>query len=192
MLFRSAAHRPAVVIDDHVYGSWPGADASQKARNWLIDNYQDEGIDYVLLVGDPRTEAATDLVPDYSLPALEIHYNGGTEPTPKLAHTDRWFADLDASHNWDLDGDGLWGEWLGDYLDNTANLVPQFGGVHLASDVYVGRIPIYGNSADDLAEIRQYFESAKWFMVAENLQPWRKHALFAGALLRFYDERRTT
>jgi hypothetical protein len=58
--------------------------------------------------------------------------------------TDYFYADL--TGNWDINGNGYYGEWA-DYTTT--------GGVDLAADVYVGRIPVYGADYVTLDSILQ-------------------------------------
>ena len=56
----------------------------------------------------------------------------------KASASDFYYADL--TGNWDLDGDGYYGEW-GNWGDPNADF--GLGGVDRCCDVLVGRIPCY-------------------------------------------------
>jgi hypothetical protein len=102
---------------DNINATYPGADAAERIRNFLIDNYIAESIEYVLLVGD------IDVIP------MRICYPDPTNHDPYSSYcppTDYYYADL--TSDWDADGDGYPGELDEDSVD----FVPE---------VIVGRIP---------------------------------------------------
>ena len=110
-----------VLIEDALAGS-TGLDDAEKLRNYLKTRYSD-GVGYVLLAGDETV-----------LP-IRYAYHNATNDTPTLEMQqicDLYFADL--TGNWDVDGDGVWGEA---YIDQ-ADLDPE---------LRVGRLPI--NTADE-------------------------------------------
>jgi len=121
---------------------------AEKIRQWLIDNYQAYGIEYVLLIGDPSPyeEGEGDVPMKMCWPRLGA---GSHESAP----TDAFYADL--TGNWDWDGDGYYGEWS-DYA--------SLGGVDFSMEVWVGRIPVYnGNisALDDILEKIITYENAE-------------------------------
>jgi hypothetical protein len=77
----------------------------EKIRKWLQDNYAALGIKYVLLLGnpDPDNHDDADAVGNLPMKLAQLHM-GADVPT------DFYFAEL-SSGNWDLDGDGLAGEY---------------------------------------------------------------------------------
>jgi hypothetical protein len=106
-----------------VSGPYPNRRA-EKIRQWLVNNYQAMGIEYVMLIGNPDPDDPmydsdigdeindpTYMNDDY-IPMKQVWHNlpGG------LTHwgdaTDWYYADL--TGNWDADGDGFYGEtpWL--------------------------------------------------------------------------------
>ncbi|MBN1434739.1 hypothetical protein JW921_08270, partial [Candidatus Fermentibacterales bacterium] len=105
-----------VVTTSEVSG-WPGCDLPEKMRNYIIDYYSANGLDYVLLGGD------TDLVPCRYAFALSYQTGGGRDDSLPC---DLYFSDLDGS--WNLDMDDIWGE-----LADSVDLYP---------DVWVGRAPV--------------------------------------------------
>jgi hypothetical protein len=108
---------------------------ADRIRAYLKDNYLNYGIEYVLLIGNPDPDdpnlphdAVGDVPMKFCYPDNDIN--------PYHAPTDSYYTDL--TGQWDLDGDGIYGEWDGDR---------GIGGVDLAGfEVIVGRIPYY--SAD--------------------------------------------
>ena len=69
---------------------------------------------------------------------------------------------------------------------------PINSGISVTPDVYVGRVPVYDNTAAAKAETRDYFEKMKWFMQYQNsglFSAWRDNALLLGTVLHFFDER---
>lgn len=124
---------------------------AEKIRQWLMNNYLENGIKYVLLIGDP-TPLGTGLD---AIPMKMCHpERNAPNPVPQAAPTDYFYADL--TGNWDIDGDLYYGEWdpdgdggawSGDY--------PRTNGVDFTEEVYVGRIPVYNSNYNDLDNILQ-------------------------------------
>jgi hypothetical protein len=82
---------------------------AQKIRQWLIDNYIPLGIQYVLLIGGPDpinpadpSDSAGDVPMLLAWPNRDYGFNVDCP-------TDHYYADL--TGNWDLDGDGFYGEF---------------------------------------------------------------------------------
>lgn len=76
----------------------------ERIRQWLIDNYLDLGIEYVLLIGnpDPDNIEPDDLVGDVP---MQLCWLSLVNDCP----TDLYFSDL--SGDWNLDDDSYVGEW---------------------------------------------------------------------------------
>ncbi len=112
---------------------------AEKIRKWLQDHYTTYSIEYVLLIGDPDPDVPgqSDSVGDIPMKMCfpKIGYN---------SPTDYFYADL--TGNWNLDGDGEFGETSGDF---------GTGGVDFAPEVFVGRIPVYNNDYTTLDNILQ-------------------------------------
>ena len=146
------------VVTESDYGSLSGQSpngTAEKIRQWLINNYQGYGIEYVLLIGDPNPTSG-DVPMKMCWPRL------GTSSYEE-APTDYFYADL--TGNWDLNGDqsfGVWGEDTGD------------GGVDFAAEVKVGRIPVYNDDYNNLNSILQ-----KIMDYEDEVNPtsWRQNAL---------------
>jgi Peptidase family C25 len=184
-----------IVVNDIHFYSYSGTTAAEKARNWLIANYQSQNIGYVLLIGDPRSEG-NDIVANFQLNSLKIKPHD-QESNPK-SYTDRWFADLDADHDWNYDGDDSFGEFCGDYfhsawVPNTDTCVEQIRvydrGVHLVPDVFVARLPIFTNSVAAQNALRSVLQASQWFMANEDNADWREEALVFGTLFDLADKR---
>ena len=140
---------------DGLTGQAPNQRA-EKIRQWLKNNYISNGIKYVLLIGNPTPyeSGGTDIPMKMCWPML-----GGSYPE---SPTDYFYADL--TGNWNIDGDGYYGEWM-DYKTT--------GGVDLAADVYVGRIPVYSADYTTLDSILQKIIDYE----TSSSTAWRKSAL---------------
>jgi len=135
------------VITEVDFGGGTGDMAAENIRDWLINHYLTDRIQYVLILGDPRP--LTSQVP------MKIIMTD----TP----TDLYFADL--TGNWDLDGDGIYGEAGGDSGE---------GGIDTYWEVYVGRIPYYG-SISTLDSILQ--RTIEYDMETLTAPAWRRNVL---------------
>jgi len=128
-------HSVRVVTEDD-YGALTGQSpngTAEKIRQWLINNYTVLGIEYVLLIGNPDPDDPSDGGDSVGDVPMKMCWPRLHQSTYKEAPTDYFYADL--TGNWDLDGDGYFGEWSGDWAA---------GGVDFANELYVGRIPVYG------------------------------------------------
>lgn len=142
-------------------GGWGGGygnAAAENIRTWLADNYAALGIEYVLLIGNPHPGNG-------DVPMKMCYPNiGGTVPTNgDSAPTDFYYAEL--TGNWDLNDDGIYGEWSKDSGP---------GGIEALSELYVGRIPVYEMDYSTLDAI--LFKTIKYLMPDENTD-WRHSVL---------------
>ena len=159
-------HSVLVVTEDD-YGGLTGQapnGTAEKIRKWLIDHYASYGIEYVLLIGNPDPDdpsSGSDSVGDVPMKMCWPR-RGDTDPD---SPTDAFYADL--TGDWDVDGDGYYGEWA-DYT--TA------GGVDFAPEVWVGRIPVYSAAYATLDNILQKLMDYATEPVGET--GWREHNLF--------------
>jgi Peptidase family C25/Chlamydia polymorphic membrane protein (Chlamydia_PMP) repeat len=113
------------VVTESGWGDGTGDSAAENIRAWLQANYVSESISHVLLIGNPNPSTG-------EVPMKLIYPKAGyTSPT------DYYYADL--TGNWDLDGDGNFGEFEEDF---------GVGGVDRYWEVLVGRIPYYGDIGD--------------------------------------------
>lgn len=125
------------VVTEIDYGALTGQSpngTAEKIRKWLQDHYLTDGVEYVLLIGGPDPadpSVGGDPVGDVPMKMCWPRRGAGSDEN---SPTDAFFADL--TGNWDLDGDGYFGEWDGDFSGVA-------GGVDFATEVEVGRIPVY-------------------------------------------------
>ena len=110
------------VITEIDYGLGSGDWAAENIRTWLQNHDQHGQLTYALLIGDAN--------PNIGQVPMKWTQPTTTEATP----TDYYYADL--TGDWDLDNDGLYGEFVDDFGP---------GGVDRYAEVFVGRIPYYGN-----------------------------------------------
>ncbi|HQF56474.1 MAG TPA: C25 family cysteine peptidase [Fibrobacteria bacterium] len=112
-------------------GGWGGGTgdvAAERIRTWLKSKYIARNIEYALLIGNP--DPATGDVP---MKMMWPRNNQKGTLEERQNPTDYYYAEL--TGNWDLDGDGYYGE-----EDNDAGP----GGMDNLSEIVVGRIPHYG------------------------------------------------
>lgn len=105
--------------------TYPGADATEKLRNCLIELSKNEIYRYVLLIGHLDRIPMKTLYPDPN-----NHSSDGAVPS------DYYYAELTGS--WDSDGDGFFGEFNEDAVD-------------WSPELNIGRIP--WNDADVVSDI---------------------------------------
>ena len=117
-----------VVTMSEVYAAAGGRDQAEELRNYILDRYQTEGLDFVLLGGD------TDFVPYRTAYAMTCQ--AGMHPREDSLPCDLYFSDLDGT--WDDNGNDLFGE-----IDDN---------VDLWADVCVGRVTV-----EDLEEAEAWY-----------------------------------
>jgi len=121
-------------VTESQWGGGTGDTAAENLRTWLKNNYATKAR-YAILIGNPHPSNGT--VP------MKMLYPRSNQTDYKEAPSDYYYADL--TGNWDLDGDGQYGEAVGDF---------GTGGVDRVAEVMIGRIPYYG-SIPDLDSILQ-------------------------------------
>ena len=128
---QSAGYNVALAKET-TWGGGTGDAAAEHIRAWLKNNYQTQNIQYVLLIGNPdpvKGDVPMKLAyPDQSAPG---------DMTGEAIPTDFYYAEL--TGNWDVNGDGHFGEYYDDY---------QANGADKYAEVQVGRIPYYGVITD--------------------------------------------
>ena len=167
--FKEAIGHSVLIVTEDQYQSLNGPPPNgraEKIRQWLIDNYKELGIKYVLLIGDP--DPSNGDVP------MKMCWPRSHESNYKVTPTDYYYADL--TGNWDIDGDGLYGEYPDDNKP---------GGVDYAAEVWVGRIPVYNNDYETLDRI---LEKIMDYETESQNTSWRKHVLLPAAILNFDQE----
>jgi len=159
------------VVTEDDYGGLAGQSpngTAEKIRQWLIDHYLTQQIEYVLLIGDPNPDdpsSDSDPVGDVPMKMCWPRRGAMSYSSYDESPTDYFYADL--TGNWDLDGD----QYFGEYSDDGGS-----GGVDWAVEVYVGRIPVYAGSSgwettlDGILQKMMDYENA-------SDQAWRKAAL---------------
>ena len=114
------------VVTESEWGGGTGNTAADNLREWIQGNYQSLAIDYALIIGNPHPESGD----------MAMKICGG-----KNIPTDFYFGEL--SGNWDLNGNGTYGE--------DDDVGP--GGVDKYAEVHTGRIPVYDNDITALDKI---------------------------------------
>ena len=154
---REAGGFEVTVVTEATWGGGTGDAAAENIRAWLQSNYQSQSIEYVLFIGNPNPDSG-----DVPMKMCWPRNNATTYTQYKESPSDYYYADL--TGNWDLDGDGKYGEYDDD---------GGAGGWDRDYEVIVGRIPCYGSMPDldaILTKIVQYPNSP---------MAWRKKALMA-------------
>lgn len=143
--FQTARGFSVRIAAENDWGGGVGDTAAERIRAWLRNNYLSLGIQYVLLIGNPNPTSGD--VP------MKMLWPRRWSTSYRDAPSDYYYADL--TGNWDLDADG----YAGEEPDDLAT-----GGVDRIPEVYVGRIPYYGNIAELDSILRKtiaYESSAK-------------------------------
>jgi fibronectin type 3 domain-containing protein len=139
-------------------GGWGGGTgdvAAGRIRSWLVTNRIGHNLHYLLLVGNPHP-ATGDVPMKMAWPLLG-------DPSYPESPTDFYYAEL--SGNWDLNGDGNFGDYAGDY---------GAGGCDKYAELSVGRIPFYG----DISALDHILAKIVLYEHTPNVA-WRKKALLA-------------
>lgn len=133
-------------------GGTPQTDDPEKVRLFIVEAYENYGIEYVLLVGDLE-----------QMPTRMFRSCYAENPEYWPMPTDFYYSDLDGSHN--MDGDEYWFERYDDYP----------AGYEFFEDVYVGRVPAKTNQM-----VIDYLD--KWFSYINAYEDdWQTNVLYAGA-----------
>lgn len=119
----------ARVVTESEWGGGIGDVAAEHIRGWLKANYLSLGLQYVLLIGNPD--------PTIGDVPMKMLWPRKWSSSYREAPSDFYYADL--TGNWDRDGDGYAGEEPDDF---------GTGGIDEIPEVYVGRIPYYGNISE--------------------------------------------
>jgi parallel beta-helix repeat protein len=171
-LENNQGHSVKIITEDD-YGPAEGQQRAVNIRNWLVDNYQALGTEYVLLIGNPDPDDPTNATDSYGdIPMMMCWPLKDIEQDYEGCPTDHFYADL--TGNWDRDGDGYFGEYRGD---------GGVGGVNFTSEVYVGRIPVYDDDYQTLAEILK--KTMEYWITYGS---WRKKALIPVAISNYENE----
>ncbi len=114
------------IVTEDAWGGGRGDVAAERIRAWLKSNYLRLGLQYALLIGNPNPALG-------DVPMKMLWPRRWSSSFPD-APSDYYYADL--TGNWDRDGDGYAGEEPDDFGP---------GGIDRIPEIYVGRIPYYGN-----------------------------------------------
>lgn len=138
-----------IVVTESNWGGGTGSTAVTNIRNWLKNNYQSQGIEYVFILGDPSSNSPVAMTP-------------GPTASDKTPLIDYCYADLTGSDS-DI-RDTKYYEYGDEGI--TQNRYDKYAEVH------VGRIPVYNNSITDLdfclKKIVRYITETK-----EQAESWR-------------------
>ena len=163
---REAQYEVQVILED-TWGGGTGDEAAENLREYLKSIYEMIELSYILLIGDGTPEDGGepgfdpgDLAMKVTVPTLNTGWHDDKVPT------DYYFAEL--SGEWDLDGDGVYGEGPDDFQD---------GGVDNLAEICVGRIPVYENN---LAPVDAILDKTIDY-INETDVGWRKNALLIAA-----------
>ena len=118
------------IATENDWGGGVGDTAAENIRAYLATNYLSKQLRYVLLIGNPDPDQG-------SVPMKMLWPRYHSADSYRQAPSDYYYADL--TGNWDLNGDGFYGQEQGDF---------GVGGVDLLPEVIVGRIPYYNNLSD--------------------------------------------
>ncbi|MEN6372443.1 MAG: putative Ig domain-containing protein [Armatimonadota bacterium] len=116
------------VATESQWGGGTGDTAAENIRNWLKNNYATKA-KYAILIGNPDPTSGN--VP------MKMLWPRSDQSDDQDGPSDYYYADL--TGNWDLNGNGKYGESVGDFGS---------GGVDRIPEVLVGRIPYYGSISD--------------------------------------------
>ena len=103
--FRESKGLRVRVVTETQWGGGTGDAAANRIRDWLKNNYLALGLRYVLLIGDPT--------PSNGSVPMKLLWPRHNEPSYQDGPSDYFYADL--TGNWDLDGDGYYGEYPDDF-----------------------------------------------------------------------------
>lgn len=123
-----------IVLVSNIVKTCSGEDTQAKIRNYIINRYAWDPVDFVLLGG------GEDVVPV----RYAYKYDTNTKPEIKdMQVCDLYFSDL--TGDWDVDGDGVYGE-------------PTHDDPDIFPEVYVGRVP-----ASSQSEVIAWFNKLETF-----------------------------
>ncbi|MDY6906594.1 MAG: C25 family cysteine peptidase, partial [Thermodesulfobacteriota bacterium] len=162
-------YTPLVITEDEYAGLTGQAPdgTAEKIRQWLINNYIDYEIEYVLLIGDPHPTSG-----DIPMKMCHPYLAGSYDDCP----TDYFYADL--TGDWDLNGDQVYGTYANDR---------GAGGVDFAEEVIVGRIPLVD---ENYATVDSILEKTMNYELATGDQSWRNSILLPMAISNYANEDR--
>jgi hypothetical protein len=139
-----------VITLDSIYGVSPGYDNPEKIRNFILNQHQNHGIQYVLLAGNPPLMPAR---------GFYCHVQSGNTPYQDYnIPADLYFSGLNGSY--DANGNHVYGE-----IADSADLLPELA---------VGRFPV-----DDTASLRRMIRKTVQYLTNPVLGELSKPLLVA-------------
>ena len=150
--------KTTIVTTEEIYSDYSGRDNAEKIRNFIIDAYNEWGIEYVLLGGDGDGSDVGGESEASIIPARGLYYYNDDEPDIRDTNipSDLYYAALDGT--WNDDNDAYWGE---------------IGEDDLLAEVYVGRAPV-----DSEIELSNFIE--KTINHETSSDPYLNKALMVG------------
>ena len=121
-----------------------GSTTPANVRNYILERYETDGIEYVIIGGD-----------DDLIPARDLYVDSYSSEVETAMPGDIFFACLDGT--WNYDGDGSWGE----PTDGDGG-----GDVDLVAEVYIGRA-----SVGNVLEAERFVNKTLWYLTGQHTQP---------------------
>jgi len=154
-----------VVETSWIYSRYSGYDNPERIRNYLIDLYDSEELEWVILGGD------NDTVPTRHAYVPDGYQDTGSDGS--YVATDAYYADLKGSghtpYDWDGDNDYLYGEYSDD-------------GIDLVSEVYVGRL-----SASSVSMMAGLVDDIIGYEADPPSGGWTNRSVLAGAYSNYLE-----
>jgi parallel beta-helix repeat protein len=141
---------------EDIYAGYSGVDAPEKIRNFIIDEYQNHHISYVLLGGDIAIVPARNL--------FFGNYSGNEYHGP----SDLYYSCLDGSFN--SDHDSYWGE-----RTDGQDIAGGSGDVDLLAEVYVGRACV-----DTSSDVERFVQKTLAYMNRDVCDDYLREFLMVG------------
>ncbi|MFW6375872.1 MAG: C25 family cysteine peptidase [Thermoplasmatota archaeon] len=160
------------LVTEDEYGTNTGQQRAIDIRNYLSNNYVSENIKYALLVGDPDPDDVDVSDDSYGEVPMMMCYPRNSKDSYRKSPTDYFYADL--TGDWDLDGDGYYGE----YNDDSGT-----DGVDFNAEIHVGRIPVYN---DDYSSLDEIFSNMIDYQTKDG--DWKKRMMLPMAISNYENE----
>lgn len=111
--YNSIGYRTRVATLENIYAQVGGIDEQEQIRNYIIDEYQNNGIMMVILGGDVNV-----------VPYRGLYCMVSEDYTDEGIPADMYYSCLDG--NWNDNGNDFWGEWF------ESDLLPEIGVARLS------------------------------------------------------------
>jgi hypothetical protein len=149
----------------NIYSEYSGVDNHEKIRNFIIDAYNNYGIDYVFLAGD------ADGIPVRSM-CLIITVGDDDVKVESWVPSDMYYACLDGPYNYD--GDYKWGEYTDGENGGHPDIFPE---------IYIGRACV-----DNDADVSRFVVKTLQYINSDSNDLYLKKVLLAGEYCGFGGE----